>query len=168
MFERLNTPQEALNFKLGATLKMEKTVLEILDDSIESAQDDRVKDLLRSHRSESERHVANVEAAFGLLDWEVDDSPCPAIEGLQKEGKAMVKKTDDSLVDSVILQAALEVEHHELGVYENLIINVKGIDRDRDDVARLLHQNFESEQEALDKVRALQAEVAGVTPKPAA
>jgi hypothetical protein len=34
---------------------------------------------------------------------------CPAIEGLEKEGKAMVKKTDDALVDSVILQGALEV-----------------------------------------------------------
>jgi hypothetical protein len=35
----------------------------------------------------------------------------------------------------------------------------------RDDVARLLHENFESEQGALEKVRALQAEVAAVTPK---
>jgi ferritin-like metal-binding protein YciE len=163
MFERLNTPQEALNFKLGATLKMEQKVLEILDDNIEHAQDDRVKQLLNSHREESEKHVGNVEEAFRLLDWEVDDSSCPAIEGLEKEGKAMVKKTDDALVDSVILQGALEVEHHELGVYENLLINIKAMGRD--DVARLLHQNFESEQGALEKVRALQAKVAAVTPK---
>jgi ferritin-like metal-binding protein YciE len=163
MFERLNTPQEALNFKLGATLKMEQKVLEILDDDIDNAQDEKVKQLLRSHRKESEQHVGNVEEAFRLLDWEVDDSPCPAIEGLEKEGKAMVKKTDDAFVDSVILQGALEVEHHELGVYENLLINIKAMGRD--DVARLLHQNFESEQGALEKVRALQAEVAAVTPK---
>ena len=163
MFERLNTPQEALNYKLGATLKMEQKVLEILDDNIEHAQDEKVRQLLSSHREESEKHVANVEEAFRLFDWEVDDSSCPAIEGLEKEGKAMVKKTDDSLVDSVILQGALEVEHHELGVYENLLINIKAMGRD--DVARLLHQNFESEQGALEKVRALQAEVAAVTPK---
>jgi ferritin-like metal-binding protein YciE len=163
MFERLNTPQEALNYKLGATLKMEQKVLEILDDNIEHAQDEKVKQLLRSHREESERHVGNIEEAFRLFDWDVDDSSCPAIEGLEKEGKAMVKKTDDALVDSVILQGALEVEHHELGVYENLLINIKAMGRD--DVARLLHQNFESEQGALDKVRELQAEVAAVTPK---
>jgi ferritin-like metal-binding protein YciE len=163
MFERLNTPQEALNYKLGATLKMEQKVLEILDDNIEHAQDEKVKQLLRSHREESERHVGNIEEAFRLFEWDVDDSSCPAIEGLEKEGKAMVKKTDDALVDSVILQGALEVEHHELGVYENLLINIKAMGRD--DVARLLHQNFESEQGALDKVRELQAEVAAVTPK---
>ncbi|HEY0391518.1 MAG TPA: DUF892 family protein [Solirubrobacterales bacterium] len=163
MFERLNTPEEAYNFKLGATLTMERKILEILDDSVESAQDERVKELLRSHRAESEQHVRNVEEAFGLFGWDVDDSPCPAIEGLEKEAKANVKKTDDALVDSIILQGAVEVEHHELGVYENLLINAKAMDRD--DVARLLHRNFESEQEALEKVRALQAQVAGVTPK---
>ena len=163
MFERLDTTQEALNFKLGGTLKMEQKILEILDDNIEHAQDEAVKQLLRSHREESERHVGNIEEAFRLFDWDVDDSSCPAIEGLEKEGKAMVKKTDDALVDSVILQGALEVEHHELGVYENLLINIKAMGRD--DVARLLHQNFQSEQGALEKVRALQAEVAAVTPK---
>jgi ferritin-like metal-binding protein YciE len=163
MFERLNTPQEALNFKLGATLKMETKVLEILDDSIESAQDERVKELLRAHRAESEQHVKNVEEAFALFGWEVDDSPCPAIDGLEKEGQANIKKTDDALVDSVILQGALEVEHHELGVYENLLINIKAMGRD--DAARLLHQNFESEQGALEKVRALQSDVAAATPK---
>src|SRR5256885_3139064 len=36
MFERLNTPDEAYNFKLGAALKMEHTVLEkILEDRSE-------------------------------------------------------------------------------------------------------------------------------------
>jgi hypothetical protein len=34
MFERLNTPDEAFNFKLGATLKMERKVLDILDSAI--------------------------------------------------------------------------------------------------------------------------------------
>jgi ferritin-like metal-binding protein YciE len=158
MFERLNTPDEAFGFKLGATLKMERTVLEILDDGIEHAQDEKVRELLRAHRSESEQHVANVEEAFTTLGWDVDDAPCPAIEGLEKEASANVRKTDDALVDLVILQGALEVEHHEIGVYENLIVNVKAAGRD--EVARILHRNFESEQETLGKVRAMEAELA--------
>jgi ferritin-like metal-binding protein YciE len=157
MFERLTTPEEAFRFKLGATLKMEQTVLEILDDSIESAQDERVKALLADHRGESEQHVRVVEEAFGLLGADVDDSPCPAIEGLQKEAKANVKKTDDELVDAVILQGALEIEHHELAVYENLLIGANALGRD--DVLKLLHHNFESEEAARDKVRQLLAEV---------
>jgi ferritin-like metal-binding protein YciE len=163
MFERFNTPAEAYEFKLGATLKMEHKVLEILEANIEAAQDDKVKELLRTHQTESQEHVRNVEAVFALFGWDVDDSPCPAIEGLEKEGAAMIKKTDDSLVDSVILQGAVEIEHHEIGVYENLIINAEAMDRQ--DVVAVLRRNIESEQSALEKVKALQAEVAAVTPK---
>ncbi len=39
MFERLNNPQEAYNFKLGAALKMEQTVLSILEANIDEAKD---------------------------------------------------------------------------------------------------------------------------------
>lgn len=163
MFERLTTPEEAFNFKLGATLKMEQKVLDILDDNIEEAQDEDVKDLLREHRTESEQHVRTVENVFTLFGWDVDDSPCPAIEGLEKEGKATVKKTDESIVDSVILQGALEVEHHEIGVYENLILNAEAMGRE--EVVTELRRNLESDQAAHDKVLELQRRVAAVTPK---
>lgn len=165
MFEHFDSPDQAFNYKLGATLKMEHKVLEILDESIEKSQDEKVAQLFTEHRHESEEHVRNVEATFALCDWQVDDSACPAIEGLEKEGKAMAKKADDVLVDSVLLQSALEVEHHEIGVYENLIVNADAMGRQ--DVVRQLEPNLRSEQAALEKVRALQAEVAAVTPKAA-
>jgi ferritin-like metal-binding protein YciE len=163
MFERLNTPQEAYNYKLGATLKMEQKVLDILDASIENAQDERVAAAFRRHRGETEQHVRNVEEVFGLFGWEVDDSPCPAIEGLEKEGKANAKRTDDALVDSILLQGAVEVEHHEIGVYENLIINARAMGRD--DVVAVLQRNIESEQQTLETAKRVQEQVAAVTPK---
>lgn len=164
MFERFDKPAEAYEFKLGAALKMEKQVLEILDESIESAQDEQVKDLLRTHRRESEQHVEVLEQVFAAFDWEIDDSPCPAIEGLKTEGKTMIKKTDDSFVDSVILQGALEVEQHEIGVYTNLILNARAMGRD--DVVDLLQRNLDSEEQALQKVTAQQEQVAAASPKP--
>lgn len=163
MFEKLNTPQEAYEFKLGATLKMEQTVLDILDDGIEHAQADRVKELLKQHRMETEKHVENVEQVFGMFEWNVDDSACPAIDGLKAEGKATLKKADDSIIDSLILQAAVEVEHHEIGVYENLILNARAMGRE--DVVDLLEKNIQSEKDALEKVLALQREVAAITPQ---
>jgi uncharacterized membrane protein len=42
--------------------------------------------------------------------------PCPAIEGVEKEGSANIKKADDSVVDAVILSGAAETEHHEIAV----------------------------------------------------
>jgi ferritin-like metal-binding protein YciE len=159
MFERLNNPEEAYNFKLGAALKMEQTVLEMLEENIENAQDSKAKELFEHHHQETQGHVRNIEQAFQALDWELETSPCPAIEGIEKEGKATVKKSNDSVVDVVILQGAVETEHHEIGVYENLIINAKAIGRN--DVAEILERNLEEERHTLEEVRGLEAEIAG-------
>ncbi len=164
MFERLNTPEEAFNFKLGAALKMERTVLEkILDDSIDEAQDDSLKKLFRHHAEETRGQIGNLEQAFAAFGWEVDDSPCPAIEAIHKEAKSNVKKTDDAIVDSIILSGAAETEHHEIAVYESLIVNARAMGRD--DVVRLLLENLEQEQHTLQEVKTLAEQVAAVTPK---
>jgi ferritin-like metal-binding protein YciE len=163
MFERLKTPEEAYNFQLGATLKMEQTVLGMLEKLQDEAQDDKLKQLFAHHHQETQQHIANVEKVFGLFGWEVEDSPCPAIEAMEKEGKANIKKTDKSIVDSVILQSAVETEHHEIAVYENLIINAEAMGKL--DVVEALKQNLQQEEHTLDEVRQLQREVAAVTPK---
>jgi ferritin-like metal-binding protein YciE len=164
MFERFEKPAEAYEFKLGAALTMEKKIVEMLEENIAAAQDAKVKDLLRTHQQETKNHVEVLEQVFGAFEWDIDDSPCPAIDGLEKEGKATVKKTDDSFVDSVILQGAVEVEHHEIGVYTNLILNARAMGRQ--DVVDLLEKNLHSEENALQKVIAQQEQVAAVSPKP--
>jgi ferritin-like metal-binding protein YciE len=158
MFERLNTPEEIFSFKLGAALKMENTILEMLDELEEHAQRQELKTALRQHAAETHRHVENIEAAFRALGEEVDDSPCPAIEGLQSEGKATIKKTDDAVVDAVILSAAAETEHHEIAVYETLITNAEA--RGADEVAALLRENLQSEQQTLEQVKRTSQEIA--------
>jgi ferritin-like metal-binding protein YciE len=115
---------------------------------------------------ETEMHAEIVEQVFGALEWRVDDSACPAIDGLMAEAKAMLKKTDDSIIDSVILQSAVEVEHHEIGVYQNLILNARAMGRE--DVVDLLEKNIHSEEGALAKVLALQEEIAAATPQKSA
>ena len=162
MFERLNTPEELFNYKLGAALKMENTVLDkILDDSIEEAHDGNLKQLLRHHQEETRQQIANLEQAFAALGWEVDESPCPAIEAIHKEAKTNIKKTDDSIVDSVIVSGAAETEHHEIAVYESLITNARGMGRN--DVVQLLAQNLEQEQHTLEEVKRSAAQMAAVS-----
>jgi ferritin-like metal-binding protein YciE len=163
VFEHFDKPAEAYQFKLGAALTMEKKILELLEENIAVAQDDQVEQLLRTHQDETRHHVEILEQVFAAFEWEIDDSPCPTIEALDKEAKAMVKKTDASFVDSIILQGAVEVEHHEIAVYTNLILNAKAMGRD--DVADLLQQNLRSEEQALEKVVARQEQVAAVSPK---
>lgn len=163
MFETLNTPAEAYNYKLGAALKMEETVLKILDSAIEEGKDAKATEILRKHRNESEQHVQNVEQAFRLLGGEPDRSPCPAIDGLQAEGKANAKKANEALLDVILLQGAVEVEHHEIGAYENLLIGARAMGRE--DVAEVLERNLESERRALQLASEVQEKLAAAVPQ---
>ncbi|HEY4428177.1 MAG TPA: ferritin-like domain-containing protein [Solirubrobacteraceae bacterium] len=161
MFERFNNPQELFNWKLGSALTMERDIVEMLDSLIEEARQDGLKQVLRTHQSETRGHVSNIEEAFNALGWEVDDSPCPVISAIDKEGKANIKKSEEPVVDQVILGGAMETEHHEIAVYENLIINAGALGSE--EVVQLLTRNLQEEQQALQKVRTLaeQAAAAG-------
>src|SRR5689334_18476655 len=122
MFDKveIETPTQLFTFKLGAALTMENTVLDMLGDLQEKAQSPELKQQFSHHAEETRRQIANLEQAFTALGAEPDDKPCPAIEGIEKEGQANIKMTDDALVDAVILAGAAETEHHEIAVYESL------------------------------------------------
>jgi ferritin-like metal-binding protein YciE len=165
VFERLHTPDELYNYKLGAALKMEHTVLDMLEDNVNEAHDAGLKQLLRHHQDETREQISNLEQAFAAFGWEPDDSPCPAIEGIEKEGKANVKKSDDALVDAVILSGAAETEHHEIAVYEHLITSARAMGKQ--DVAQLLQRNLEQEQHTLREVQRASEQVAATMPRAA-
>jgi ferritin-like metal-binding protein YciE len=161
MFERLNTPQELYNFKLGSAYKSEQKVLDMLEKNIEEAQDPSIKRLLQHHHEETQQQIGNIEQAFAALGWEPDESPCPTMEALEKQAKAEIKMTDDALVDNVVLAGAAETEHHEIAMYETLITHAQAMGRD--DVVSLLQQNLEQEMHTLDEVRAATQRFATVT-----
>jgi ferritin-like metal-binding protein YciE len=151
MFEKLNSPQEVFHYKLGAALTMENKVLKMLGDLVESSQRPQLKQQFRHHAEETEQQIRNLERAFGLLGEEPDDSPCPAIEGIEKEGKANIKKANDEMVDAVILSGAAETEHHEIAVYEGLITEAEAMGKH--DIAEALRQNLAQEQHTLEEVK---------------
>lgn len=143
--------EEIFSFKLGSALSMENTILEMLGELQEKTNRDEIRAMLATHQDETRQHIANIEKSFELLGEEIDDSPCPAMQGIEKEGKATLKKIDDSIIDAGILAGAIETEHHEIAVYEILVTNAEA--RGATEVARLLRENLESEQATLDKVK---------------
>jgi ferritin-like metal-binding protein YciE len=150
MFEKLNSPNEVFSYKLGAALKMENTVLEMLGTLEEKSQREQLKRQFGHHADETRQQIRNLEQAFASLGEQPDESPCPAIEGIEKEGNANIKKADDSVVDAVILSGAAETEHHEIAVYEGLIAEAEAMGKH--DVVRLLRENLEQEEHTLQEV----------------
>jgi ferritin-like metal-binding protein YciE len=149
----IDSPRELYIHKLGAALKMENTILEMLPQLEEHANDPQLKESLRHHHQETEGHVANLERAFHALGTDAEESSCPAIEGLEKEGQANLKMADDSLNDQVILSGVCETEHHEIAVYEGLITHAEA--RREQDVVALLQENLEQEEATLKKAQEL-------------
>ena len=157
----VETPQDLFAFKLGATLKMENTVLEMLGELEETAQSQDLKQKFSHHADETRQQIRNLEQIFSAIGVEPTENPCPAIEGLQKEGKDTIKKIDANLVDAVILLGAAETEHHEIAVYEGLITHAGALGHD--DVVSLLEENLEIEQHTLEEVQKATEQVAQQT-----
>lgn len=87
---------EAYNYRLGATLRMERTILEILEVNVRNAENGLVIELLGSHLEESRAHVPAVESAFSLMG-------------------VGYRRLPVTIVDSIILQDTAEIEHYEIG-----------------------------------------------------
>ena len=145
----IETPHELFVHKLGAALTMEETILDMLENLQEEASDPTLQRNLKQHHQETQQHVANLQQIFRALGEEPETQSCPAIDGLEKEGKQMIKEADDSLVDAVILSGVIETEHHEIAVYDGLIIKAEQLDDE--DIVALLHENLEQEEATLDK-----------------
>ena len=147
---KLTTPHELFVHELGACLTMEKTVEGMLGKLVEEANDSELKQQLRHHREETQAQIRNLHQAFEALGEDAETKPCPAIEGIEKEGEANLKLAADELNDAVILAGCAETEHHEIAVYENLIVHADALGQE--DVVALLRENLEQEQHTLGEV----------------
>ena len=150
---KLETRRDLYVFKLGAALTMEKTILDMLPQLEEEASHGELESALRMHRDQTENHVRNLERAFELLGEDPDEQPCPAIEGLEKEGQANLKMADEALKDAVIVSAVTETEHHEIAVYESLITNGRALGEH--EVVGMLELNLADERAALQRARTM-------------
>jgi ferritin-like metal-binding protein YciE len=154
----IETPRELYAFKLGAALTMENTIQEMLPQLEENANDSQLKQALRQHFEETEKHVENLHRVFETLGEQIEEQPCPTIEGLEKEGQSNLKMVDDSLNDQVIISGVLETEHHEIAAYDGLITTAEAMGEE--EVAALLRENLENEEATLLKAEKMSQQLA--------
>jgi ferritin-like metal-binding protein YciE len=158
MFEHLNTPEEIFSFKLGSALKMEQQFANLLEQFERALQRRDIRRSMAEHRDETLQHARNIEKCFKLLGQEVDAPPCPVVEAMAAEALAMIRRTDESLVDVVILAAATESEQYEIAVYDTLISYAEA--RGAAEITALLQRNRNEEKHALQVARRALAVIA--------
>ena len=147
----IETPRELFVHKLGAALTMEETILGMLEELVDEANDPQLKQNLRHHHKETQQQVRNLERAFEALGEEIEAQPCPVIDGLKKEGEQNLKNVEEHLNDAVILSGVVETEAHEIAVYDGLITTAEAMGEE--DIVALFQENLEQEQATLKKAR---------------
>jgi ferritin-like metal-binding protein YciE len=147
---QIGDPKQLFKHKLDAALTMEKTIVGMLQEFEQKANEHELRHQLAHHREETQGQIANLTQAFRALGAEPEGKPCPAIEGLKSEGKQLLEQTTDQLHDAVILGGCAEVEHHEIGVYDGLITMADELGEE--DIVALLKENLEQEEHTLKEV----------------
>jgi ferritin-like metal-binding protein YciE len=157
VLDRIESPRGPLEFNLRSALKMEHTVLEILDKLQDEARRPELKQQFAHHSDETRAQSENLEQWFASLGAEADEKPCPTVEAIDKESKTNVKIADERMVDAVILSGA--AEHHEIVVYATLISHAHAMDEH--DVVRRVRENLQQEEHMLEEVKHAMRKAAG-------
>ncbi|BAV05783.1 Ferritin-like metal-binding protein YciE [Filimonas lacunae] len=105
---------------------------------------------IASHLEETTGHAARLEQIFALLDEKTQAKKCDAMEGLTKEGEAVIEDTEPDSVarDMGIIAASRKVEHYEIAAYLGLKSLAEKLGFTK--VAALLAQTL-AEEEAADQ-----------------
>ena len=149
---RFDRPEELFEHQLRSALTMEHDSLTALQKLGKSARSDEVKELLSHHEDETREQIQNLERGFELLELERRTAPSPATKALLEEGAGLVARSDDGLVDTVVLTAAMGTEHHEISVYEGLVIAAEALGFS--EVQELLQRNLEQERHTSEELAA--------------
>jgi ferritin-like metal-binding protein YciE len=152
VFEHFETPEEVFSAKLSAALTMEGDSLAMFTELEDRAQLWEFRELFRSHAEETRQEIERLERCFTLLQEKLKTAPSPASKGLAKEGRWMIAKTDEEIVDSVLLASALETALYEVGVYQALVAAADSFGVA--EVVDLLSSNLDEEVAASEKFQA--------------
>lgn len=101
-----------------------------------------------NHLEVTRNQVTRLEEIFALLNEKVQARKCDAMEGLTKEGEAVIEDTEEGTVarDTGVIMAARKVEHYEIAAYTGL--HALAIKLGLTEAAALLEQSLAEEQES--------------------
>lgn len=103
---------------------------------------------IATHLEVTTTHVTRLEEIFTLLSEKAQAKKCDAMEGLTKEGEAVIEDTEPGSVarDTGIVMASRKVEHYEIAAYTGLKSLAQKLELT--EIAALLAQTLAEEQEA--------------------
>ena len=99
------------------------------------------------HLKVTQNHISRLEQIFQLLERKAEAKKCEGMDGLIKEGEAVIHDTEKGSAtrDVGLIMSAQKVEHYEIAAYGTLRQVAKTIDKG--EISRLLEQTLQEEKE---------------------
>lgn len=142
-------------YELEAVYDMEVKLVDALDEMSQSATNDNLSKGFAIHRTETERQVQQVEAAFEALGREPTRRDNHVVDGLLAEREQFdARVADDVLLNVYYLTAAIQTERLEITSYEGLLMMAEKGTLGAD-VTDPLERNLEQEEKTLRKLEGL-------------
>lgn len=132
----------------------ENQLVKALPKLAKGVRNSELKTLFSDHLEETKGQVERLKSVFKILDAEPTGEHCNGMEGVIEEGAdALEKDEEGASFDSGIIGAALRTEHYEIAGYTATIAMANTLKMA--DVADLLKQNLNEEENAAKKVLAV-------------
>src|SRR5690606_4499814 len=133
----------------------ENHLVKVLPVMAEVATHPRLKEAITTHQGETLVQVERLEAVFAALSEKPLSKKCIAVEGLAKEGEAIIEMTGRSgpVTDMGIITACQKVEHYEIVSYESLINLAEGLGLN--EVVEILKKTLDEEANSDEKLTAI-------------
>ena len=132
----------------------EKQLIKALPKLAKAATSPDLRSAFEGHLEETREHVSRLEQAFASLDEPVKGKHCDGIEGIIKEGAAVMDEDfEGSTMDACLIGAGQRAEHYEMAAYGTLIAWATAMGHE--EAAQLLQQNLDEEKAADEKLSAL-------------
>ena len=148
---KLENLQQLFVKELRDLYDAENQITEALPKLIDAAHNTELKSALREHLQITKQQISRLDQIFRQLNQKPTGETCKGMKGVIKEGDEIVSAGGDpSTVDAGLISAAQRVEHYEMAGYGTVRTYAKLLGQE--DMARLLQQTLDEEEEADQKL----------------
>jgi ferritin-like metal-binding protein YciE len=155
---KMESLQELFVKELQDLLSAENQITKALPKMAKAASSRELKAGFEQHLDQTKRQITRLEQIFEELEASPDGDKCKGMEGLLKEGEALIDEdAEPEVLDAALIAAAQKVEHYEIASYGTVrtYANLLGLTT----AADLLEQTLNEEKETDSKLTDIAGEI---------
>jgi ferritin-like metal-binding protein YciE len=155
----MKTLQDLFEDALRDIYYAEKKILDALSEMAGAAVEKQSKNAFTVHHDQTEGQIDRLNQVFEMIGQEAKGKVCPAIDGILKESKEVLKDYGDSpALDAGLIAVAQAVEHYEIARYGTLVTWAGQLGLN--DAADILDETLQEEKLTDDVLTQLAVEIA--------